>query len=179
MQFTWDEAKRQANLAKHGLDFADAHRVFAGVVLQQPDARFDYDERRMIAVKRFASFPCGKRLNMKRTPTSKTSAPLDPDEAPPLTREFFKNPQYLVAGKKVSKAVWQKAARAQLAALPGKKRISIMLDAAIIAHFKATAGERGYQTLINETLGKAIAGETLVTELRTVLREELAAYKAE
>jgi hypothetical protein len=24
----WDEAKRQANLAKHGLDFADAHLVY-------------------------------------------------------------------------------------------------------------------------------------------------------
>ncbi len=24
----WDEAKRQVNLAKHGLDFADAHRVY-------------------------------------------------------------------------------------------------------------------------------------------------------
>ena len=51
------------------------------------------------------------------------------------------------------------------------------LDAAIIDHFKATAGERGYQTLINETLRKAVAGETLVTELRSVLREELATYK--
>ena len=27
MQLTWDEAKRQANLQKHGLDFALAHEV--------------------------------------------------------------------------------------------------------------------------------------------------------
>ena len=27
MRLTWDEAKRAANLAKHGLDFADAHWV--------------------------------------------------------------------------------------------------------------------------------------------------------
>ncbi|WP_313072276.1 BrnT family toxin [Melaminivora sp.] len=27
MFLTWDEPKRQANLAKHGLDFADAHWV--------------------------------------------------------------------------------------------------------------------------------------------------------
>lgn len=27
MRLTWDEAKRAANLAKHGLDFAQAHRV--------------------------------------------------------------------------------------------------------------------------------------------------------
>jgi uncharacterized DUF497 family protein len=27
LRFTWDEAKRQANIAKHGLDFADAGEV--------------------------------------------------------------------------------------------------------------------------------------------------------
>lgn len=30
MRFTWDESKRQINLSKHGLDFADAARVFDG-----------------------------------------------------------------------------------------------------------------------------------------------------
>lgn len=28
MVFTWDEAKRQSNLEKHGLDFADAYLVY-------------------------------------------------------------------------------------------------------------------------------------------------------
>ena len=114
---------------------------------------------------------------MKRTTTTKTSASIDPDEAPPLTPDFWKNAKYRVAGKNVTKAEWQQAARAQLGEVLGKKRISIMLDAAIIDHFKIAAGERGYQTLINETLRKAVAGESLVTELRTVLREELATYK--
>ena len=50
MRFVWDEAKRKSNLAKHGLDFADAHRVFAGIIVEQTDTRFDYDEQRMIAV---------------------------------------------------------------------------------------------------------------------------------
>ena len=50
MRFVWDEAKRKSNLAKHGLDFADAHRVFAGIIVEQPDTRFDYGEPRMIAV---------------------------------------------------------------------------------------------------------------------------------
>ena len=50
MRFIWDEAKRTSNLAKHGLDFADAHRVFDSVVALQPDRRFAYDEVRMIAV---------------------------------------------------------------------------------------------------------------------------------
>ncbi len=50
MQFTWDEAKRQENLRKHGLDFADAVRVFAGEVFRREDARYQYDQQRMIAI---------------------------------------------------------------------------------------------------------------------------------
>ena len=50
MRLTWDEAKRKSNLAKHGLDFAEAYRVFDGVVALQRDRRFAYDEVRMTAV---------------------------------------------------------------------------------------------------------------------------------
>jgi uncharacterized DUF497 family protein len=28
MNFEWDERKNEANIAKHGLDFADASRIF-------------------------------------------------------------------------------------------------------------------------------------------------------
>jgi uncharacterized DUF497 family protein len=48
--FTWDEPKRQANLAKHGLDFADAEKVFAGPLVLFEDDRADYGEQRMIGV---------------------------------------------------------------------------------------------------------------------------------
>jgi uncharacterized DUF497 family protein len=48
--FTWDEPKRQANLAKHGLDFADAEKVFAGPMVLFEDNRADYGEQRMIGV---------------------------------------------------------------------------------------------------------------------------------
>ena len=50
MRFTWDEAKRQSNLRKHGYDFADAHRVFASEVLLSEDGRNDYGEQRKIAL---------------------------------------------------------------------------------------------------------------------------------
>ena len=50
MLFTWDEAKRLSNLSKHGLDFAHAHRVFAGPMRLSEDKRYDYGEQRMIAV---------------------------------------------------------------------------------------------------------------------------------
>ncbi len=95
----------------------------------------------------------------------------------PLTHEFFKSAKYRVAGKEVSKVKWQIAARARLGEMLGKKRISIMLDAAIIEYFKSAAGERGYQTRINETLKKAVSGEALASALRLVVREELVAYK--
>jgi len=55
----------------------------------------------------------------------------------------------------------------------GKQRVSIMLDNAVIAFFKAKAGERGYQTLINQTLYQAMHAEQMETTLRRVLREEL------
>jgi uncharacterized protein len=34
MDFEWDEAKNRRNLAKHGISFEEAARVFAGPILQ-------------------------------------------------------------------------------------------------------------------------------------------------
>ncbi len=55
----------------------------------------------------------------------------------------------------------------------GKQRVSIMLDGSIIAFFKAKAGDRGYQTLINQALHQAMRGEQMEETLRRVIREEL------
>lgn len=51
--------------------------------------------------------------------------------------------------------------------------MNIFLDGAVIEHFKAKAGARGYQTLINETLKQAIQAETLEGVIRKTIREEL------
>lgn len=59
---------------------------------------------------------------------------------------------------------------------PRKQRITILLDAQLVDYFKAQAGERGYQTLINETLRKAVEQEDLETRLRRVIREEMERY---
>ncbi len=48
MKIVWDEAKRRANLKKHGFDFADAPAVFAGITYTIEDRRFEYGERRFI-----------------------------------------------------------------------------------------------------------------------------------
>jgi uncharacterized DUF497 family protein len=50
MEFAWDETKRQTNLAKHGLDFAEAESVFRGVTFSFEDDRFEYTEHRFIAI---------------------------------------------------------------------------------------------------------------------------------
>lgn len=55
----------------------------------------------------------------------------------------------------------------------GKQRVSIMLDGSIIALFKAKAGKRGYQTLINQALHQAMTSEQIESTLRRVIREEL------
>ncbi len=50
MQFTWHEPKRQANLKKHGMDFADAAQVFAGPTFTFEDNREDYGEQRWVTL---------------------------------------------------------------------------------------------------------------------------------
>ena len=59
------------------------------------------------------------------------------------------------------------------AVLPNKQRVNIFLDGAVIQHFKALAGARGYQTLMNEALKQAIAAESLEAVVRKTIREEL------
>ena len=50
MNFHWDEPKRQSNLKKHGLDFADAAKVFGGPLVLFEDQRENYGEQRMIGI---------------------------------------------------------------------------------------------------------------------------------
>ena len=50
MRFIWDEAKRKANLSKHGYDFADAYKVFQSPLVLAEDSRDDYGEQRMLAL---------------------------------------------------------------------------------------------------------------------------------
>ncbi|MGI8896007.1 MAG: BrnA antitoxin family protein [Casimicrobiaceae bacterium] len=59
-----------------------------------------------------------------------------------------------------------------------KKRVTLYLDASIVDHFKDLAGERGYQTLINEALKTNLRQADLESTLRKVIREELKGRKA-
>jgi uncharacterized DUF497 family protein len=46
----WDEKKRLSNIAKHGIDFADAARVFNGPIREREEQRRDYGEDRFSVV---------------------------------------------------------------------------------------------------------------------------------
>jgi uncharacterized protein len=50
MRFIWHEPKRQANLKKHGLDFANAEQVFAGPTFTFEDDREAYGEQRWVTL---------------------------------------------------------------------------------------------------------------------------------
>ena len=47
---SWDDAKRQKNLAKHGIDLADCATVFDQPMVTQEDAREDYGEMRLQSI---------------------------------------------------------------------------------------------------------------------------------
>lgn len=57
MEFTWSEAKRDANFKAHGLDFVDAPRVFEGVTFTFEDDRFSYGEQRFVTLGLLAGVP--------------------------------------------------------------------------------------------------------------------------
>ena len=74
--------------------------------------------------------------------------------------------RFRVGMKDVTRKEW-------LSVVGKKQRINIMLDEQIVAWFKAQAGDRGYQTLINEALKQVINQKDLESTIRRVVREEL------
>ena len=102
--------------------------------------------------------------------TIKSSSALSPgDEAPELTTLDLSKGWFERGGKRIGKAAGKAVFRAHL----GKRQVNMYLDAAVIEYFKAKAGGRGYQALINEALREAIDRESIETMLRHVMREEL------
>jgi uncharacterized protein (DUF4415 family) len=89
---------------------------------------------------------------------------IDLSDVPEVAPEMARNGVWRVNGKPIAR---------------GKTRLTMYLDNVLLEYFKAKAGARGYQTLINETLKQAMQGESLEGTLRRVLREEAAAYNVE
>jgi uncharacterized protein (DUF4415 family) len=59
----------------------------------------------------------------------------------------------------------------------GKQGVHLILDRSILEYFKARAGDRSYQALINEALMEYIRNRNLKEEMRQIVREELARSK--
>ena len=91
----------------------------------------------------------------------------DYDEYPEISAEDMDRGRFRINMKDVSREEWCASVNTK------KQRINIMLDASIVAWFKTQAGDRGYQTLINETLKQAINHHDIESTLRRVVREEL------
>jgi uncharacterized protein (DUF4415 family) len=79
------------------------------------------------------------------------------DDYPEVTQADLDRATFRVGGKPV----------------PRKRRVTILLDTGLVEYFKAQAGERGYQTLINETLRQAVERDDLEERLRRIIREEM------
>jgi uncharacterized DUF497 family protein len=50
VKIAYDPSKRAATLRARDIDFEDAAEVFAGIVRDIPDRRFDYGEERILTV---------------------------------------------------------------------------------------------------------------------------------
>ena len=58
MEFEWDEAKRDRNLEKHRIDFADAAELFRSSRFEWRDERHDYGEERRVTIGVIAGRVC-------------------------------------------------------------------------------------------------------------------------
>jgi uncharacterized protein (DUF4415 family) len=83
---------------------------------------------------------------------------IDLTDIPEITEEQLEKATLRVGGKPVAK---------------GKVRVNMYLDSEVVEYFKAQAGNRGYQTLINETLKESMRGDKIEAIVRQVIREEL------
>lgn len=85
-----------------------------------------------------------------------------------------------VAAEKYRHIDFSRARRGAVAkADPGKTKISIRLDNAVLEYFRRLvdkAGGGNYQTLINDTLREHIHRRSTLDVVREVVREELAPY---
>lgn len=50
MSYTWDPKKNRQNMARHGIVFEDAVKIFDGPTLERVDDRYEYGEVRVYAI---------------------------------------------------------------------------------------------------------------------------------
>jgi uncharacterized protein (DUF4415 family) len=115
------------------------------------------------SISKISSRAAASKTDWPRVKTMR-DADIDLSDVPEIIAEKAAHGIVRVAGKVVPR---------------GKTRLTMYLDSAVVEFFRARAGARGYQTLINEALKQAIEHESLEDTLRRVIREEGAAYKVD
>lgn len=95
MEFEWDEAKRRANLAKHGLDLAVARDVFDDYRLERLDTRRDYGEDRYVAL----GLLRGVVVSLVYVERSGRARPISLRKATRTEREFYETARRERLGK--------------------------------------------------------------------------------
>ena len=93
---------------------------------------------------------------------SKKSTSVSFDEDAPITQADIKSGKLILRKRAQSGAI-----------LPNKQRVNIYLDSAIVEYFKSKAGDRGYQTLINDALKQALQAESIEATIKKTIRAEL------
>jgi uncharacterized protein (DUF4415 family) len=162
VRYEWDEAKRQSNIQKHGIDFVGIEKAFAGATITVLDDRFDCGEPRFITLGLLSGrviviahtetreviriIPLERRLKMKRPVTSRKSQTdwkrvdslkddeIDFSDAPQLTPRMF------------ARAV----VRRGLKPVARKKLLTLRIDSDVVEWYKSQGS--GYQTRINALL---------------------------
>jgi uncharacterized protein len=163
MRFTWSKAKRKSNLNSHGLDVADAPKVFDGPTFTFEDDRFLYDEARFVTLGLLKGVPVSivhteipdqirvisfrKATKMSKSSSSKTSRTDWSRVKAMKDRDIKLTAQHPEADVK---HIVRGIVRQGLKPVPAKTSISLRLDADVLEWFKAQGP--GYQTRMNAVL---------------------------
>lgn len=165
--FEWDEAKRAAALKKHGIDFLDATRIFAGPVLRARSA-FE-DEDRWIAVGLLDELEIAVIYTLREgTVGSSPRGGHGPMSEGAITRISLDE---ALKAKGQGKTDWKRLALEEEAGedegfdwataepvLPQpRKAVSLRLDPEVLEFFRQ--GGKGYQTRINAVLRSYVAAK--------------------
>ncbi len=67
LTYEWDETKRAANLAKHGLDFSQIAAFDLATAVVVPDLRRDYGEARFRVYGYIGGAPCVVIVTVRKT----------------------------------------------------------------------------------------------------------------
>ena len=176
MRFESDPAKAAANLRTHRVSFAEAVTVFEddfALTREDSDAS---DEERFVTLGLSAD---GSLLVVVYTYRAADNIRVISAWKPTnVKRSFMKKD----AAEKSRDVDFSRARRgAVVKPEPGKTKISIRLDNAILQYFRdlvQKAGGGNYQTLINDALREHVHRRSTLDVIRQAVREELAPYRA-